>query len=109
MTTLSTWLLITVHSAGLANEEKKYEEALEYFTKSMELSLQLEDTISVSQMQMNIGLIYYNTDNYQKAIEYYDQAYKGYVSKDYTLGIIVVLGNKAVALGTTADAWKPLP
>ena len=60
---------------GVLSEDKgNYEKALQDHMKSLRISQIIMDSIAITDNLGNIGAFYFNLDNYQKCLEYYEMA-----------------------------------
>lgn len=60
--------------AALYLEQKKYDEALECYFRSMEIVTEKKDEFTISHTKMLIGLAYYMIGDYSKAVTHQEQA-----------------------------------
>jgi tetratricopeptide (TPR) repeat protein len=80
---------------NLQSELKLYDQALKYFTQSFELSQQLG--IPFADPLSNIGNIYFQQGNYQRAGEFYNKAMELQRASDDQLGLVSTLSNLGLA------------
>lgn len=86
------------YSSDYAGSEEVATEAMKYLKSTM-------DTAYLSQSYNQIGIIYYENKNYDKAIEFYNKALE--LTKD-SLGIIVLENNIASAYIDSGDEQRAL-
>jgi tetratricopeptide (TPR) repeat protein len=68
-------LPLTYNNLGaISIEMGKYEEALELFQRSLEIHKQLGDS-SITNLLSNIGVAYQRLQNFEKAVDYFQQAH----------------------------------
>lgn len=67
-------LMIAFNSAGLLYHFKKYSEALALNKTSLELAEKVEDSIQISKIYGNIGLIYMKEENDKEALSMFNTA-----------------------------------
>lgn len=69
---------------------KRYDSALIYAHKAVDLCTELEDEYEMGYLLGNLGAVYYNTGNLNKAIEYFNKASVYYKkSNDFRLGMSI--------------------
>lgn len=54
--------------------QRQYNKAIEYFTKSLEISQQVNDSLLMSYNYTNLGSAYYFAKDYKNALKYYRQS-----------------------------------
>jgi signal transduction histidine kinase/Tfp pilus assembly protein PilF len=81
-------------------------EALGYYDLAMENFKKAQDQISVYHVKNNYGDLFFRQEKYDLAIEYFDQALKGYMSMNDLHGIVTALGNKASALSESGNDYE---
>ena len=60
---------------GILTEDKgNFEKALQDYMKSLQISHIINDSIAITDNLGNIGAFYFNLDNYQKCLEYFEMA-----------------------------------
>jgi signal transduction histidine kinase len=55
-------------------EEKNYEEAINYFTRSLELNKQINNESGIDKINSNLGMIYSDMQNFEKSLAYFQQS-----------------------------------
>jgi signal transduction histidine kinase len=55
-------------------EEKNYEEAINYFTRSLELNKQINNESGIDKINSNLGMIYSDMQNFEKSLSYFQQS-----------------------------------
>jgi signal transduction histidine kinase len=55
-------------------EEKNYEEAIHYFTRSLELNKQINNESGSDKINSNLGMIYSDMQNFEKSLSYFQQS-----------------------------------
>lgn len=82
-----------ISQGGKAYESGKYDQALTYFQRSLDLFQRLEDQRGVSASLTNLGLVHRALGQDRKALEYYNRALDLADERDPQLSIL--LGNTA--------------
>lgn len=61
--------------SGILNEDKgNYEVALADYIRALKIAQKINDTMEIEENLINIGAFYFNIGNYQKCLEYYENA-----------------------------------
>jgi signal transduction histidine kinase len=55
-------------------EEKNYEDAIRYFTRSLELNKQINNESGIDKINSNLGMIYSDMQNFEKSLSYFQQS-----------------------------------
>jgi signal transduction histidine kinase len=55
-------------------EEKNYSEAIDYFTRSMQLNKQINNESGIDKINSNLGMIYSDMQNFEKSLAYFQQS-----------------------------------
>lgn len=94
-------LATSLNRLGIINErQSRYTEALECYTKVLELRREMHDGVGVANAINNIGIVYSDQTDYNKALEQYFRAYKlreeikdssGIVNSEISIGNIFFL------------------
>ncbi len=80
-------------------EEAKYDQALKYFLRSLELREEDKDEWEISVVLANIGLVYLGLDYYDNAIHYFNRAIKLKIDAGRTTNdLYLTLVNKSICL-----------
>ena len=87
--------------------QSKFEEALTYYIKSLELHKKLNDATGKSKTLMNMVIIYFNLGEYDKMLEYIAQA-KSVVPKDNHFMRTNLFKDEALAYQAKGDHEKAL-
>lgn len=61
-------------AAILRWEEKNYNDAIEYFTRSMQLNKQINNESGIDKINSNMGMIYSDMQNFEKSLAYFQQS-----------------------------------
>lgn len=95
----------TIQQAALLNkvaylywENNVYDDAIEYFSQSLEINQTNKNLNGVKQLYYNIGLIYSDKEDYQKALNYFDKGLEIARQLNQKEGIYAGLMNKAAVL-----------
>lgn len=79
-------------------ENEIYNEAIDYFSKSLEINTQIKNQNAVKTLHYNIGLIYSDQENYQQALSNFEKGLACANQLNQKEGIYSGLINKASAL-----------
>ncbi len=55
-------------------EEKNYNEAIDYFTRSLQLNKQINNDSGIDKINSNLGMIYSDMQNFEKSLAYFQQS-----------------------------------
>jgi tetratricopeptide (TPR) repeat protein len=55
-----------------------YKEALDHLNKALEIHTSLDDRVGMAADSNNIGLVFYNKDNTDEALDYHKKALDSY-------------------------------
>lgn len=88
-----------------------YEQALEYYQRSLEIKEELGDRASVAKSLHNIGIIQQERGDFEQALDYYQQSLKIKEELDDRAGVAISLGQIGKLLietGLFAEAFEHL-
>ncbi|MFT5820528.1 MAG: two-component system LytT family sensor kinase [Crocinitomix sp.] len=85
---------------------RNFSEALKQYKYGLELAFQVDDTIQIAYSYNNIGLIFLDTKDFIKAIEYFEKVIKT-IKEDNSL-LSIVYNNLGIALYQTKEYHKAL-
>lgn len=95
----------SLNNLGILNTELQLnEKAMKYFLEASERSEKLG--VKFADPYTNVGNIFFNEGNYQRAVEFYEKALEIEREKGYKLGILNVATNLGI---TYAKAKQPKP
>lgn len=81
-------------SIGYLNQQNgKIEVAIKYFTESLKLNRELNDTWGLAMSLNNLGMVYQNQGDFDVAIDYYSQSLKMRIEIKDTLGMSMSYNN----------------
>ncbi|MEA3451534.1 MAG: tetratricopeptide repeat protein, partial [Bacteroidota bacterium] len=75
-----------------------YNQAVDYYTKSLRLNEQLGNQNGIAGINSNLALIYADNGDYQKAYDFFEKTLAVRKSKNESIGIISALINESVVL-----------
>jgi signal transduction histidine kinase len=55
-------------------EEKNYSDAIDYFTRSLQLNKQINNESGIDKINSNLGMIYSDMQNFEKSLAYFQQS-----------------------------------
>ncbi len=82
----------------VAVHEGKYEEAVDYYERSREVSEMIGDSLGVLYIYTNLGDLYFRQEKWKESIRYSEIALQGYRGMNYLKGIAITYGNLAAAM-----------
>jgi serine phosphatase RsbU (regulator of sigma subunit)/Tfp pilus assembly protein PilF len=91
-----------------ASQKGDVKKALEYYTKSLKVLMEIRDKNGIGGSLNNIGFIYYNQGDIIKALEYYTKSLKVYEEITYKEGIANSLNNIGLIYGDQGNITKAL-
>lgn len=90
-------------------ENELYNQAIDYFTESLNLNGQIKNQNAIKSLYYNIGLIYSDQENYHLALENFDKGLLIAKQLNQKEGIYTGLINKAGALKNIQQSNKAVP
>jgi signal transduction histidine kinase len=79
-------------------EEKKYTEAIDLFSQSIELNKLINNASGIAKLHSNLGMIYADLQNYEQSLQYFQQSLDYRLKHGEKTEIISTYINKAVVL-----------
>jgi signal transduction histidine kinase len=79
-------------------EEKNYDEAIEYFNKSLTLNKQINNESGIDKINSNLGMIYSDMQNFEKSLIYFQQSLEYRKKKDLRFESVSTYVNLSVVL-----------
>ena len=79
-------------------DEGNQQSAMENYKLAEKIYLESGDSLSLYNIQNNIGVLYMDQHNLKAAADYFTKALEGYRKLEFTRGVIVVLGNQSAML-----------
>ena len=76
-----------------SGDSAKFDQALHYYQKSLEIATTLKDSTSISWIMANLGLLFNELQDYQTALTYLEKANKISESINDRAGLATIFGN----------------